>query len=337
MRFEELAKSGDRAEGWEMLDEALRLWEQEAETLAEVPGYSKERSEEEVGEIVKRMMDELKEALTGVIGRDEDGDSAMEDATAEEEEVEAEVGDCPFPDSDVDTDSENEEDAMDTGESSHDQDSEDEAADEADEEDDEIPNPLDADMIEMEATTNTAAVSSPTSSTNISGRRVRFTEFAKISPETLNFVPSLFPDNPAGYPVAQEGDIPFNPYLSATIPALSNTPLLRHHRRRTNADEKRAKSNFRHVSSNYKPGRWASPLGYEKADTSCYCMDWSSAEMHWQEEHLQVEEEKKAFEQMKAISGTYVLTHAFPVAWWAYQTRDRDPPGTSELALESNK
>jgi hypothetical protein len=339
-KLEELAKSKDREEGWEILDEAVRLWEQEAEKLAEVPGYQKEMSAEEVGDIVKRMMDELKNTLSGLVGPDEDGDSTMGNASDEEED--ADVGDSPFGDSDVDTDSEDEgygsehpmaitdelqlQEAAPAGLKAKDTDDADE---DMDDEDVDPPSPTDADMMDAdisdadmadaEPAAGPADASPPTNNSKVLGKRVRISEYTKISPDALNFIPSLFPDNPSGLPQTAPGvDFYFNPY-GFTFSDLSKEPLLRKHRSRVDADGKRRKSFYRHSGDNYRPGRWASPVGYEKANTSCYRMNWDEADHHWKGERHELREERRAYKQIKAISGAYVLTRILPAAWWAYQ------------------
>lgn len=333
MNYEETAQSPAREEGWQMLDDALRLWEREAEKLAEVPGYHKKLSPEELQKIVQRMMDGLQGTSLGTIGappaQDKDGDTAMADAAEEEAEAEAEAWDCPFPDSDSDSDSdtafpdpgtvqhrieqmENEESAMDVEKESIEPKSESNTTATADEGDEDL-DFLDS-KIEIESTSNSDRPETPT--TNASGtKHVRFTKYAQISPEKLNFVPSLFPDNPAGFPLDPEHQfIPVIPYLS-----LSTEPTLRLHRGRTDATYKRPRSNFRHVSQHYKPGRWASPQGYMKADTSCYQMTWEQAEKHWKDLKRDAKVEKAAHKKLKAISGAYLMTHFLPVAWHRYQ------------------
>ncbi|KAF2662542.1 hypothetical protein K491DRAFT_709897 [Lophiostoma macrostomum CBS 122681] len=315
MKFEDLssrdAKSQEKE--WSDVDEALRLWDQEKEGLAEVPGYVKEMSTQEVSDIVKRMMDQLRGTIEGMI--DEDGDSAMADADAADEEEDA---DCPFPDSDVDLDSD-EEGVSELG----DVDSE---ADEEEKDQTISAQPEDArDSTRLDSHANgeqntemdlELPDSNSINSIERPGRRVRFTDFALVCPDSHVFVPSLFPHDTTDI---TSGADALKLALSSLNTKPSTSPTLLPHRRRVDADRKRLKARFKHTSGGYHAGKWASPVGYIKPNTSWYKLGWKELQKQWAESEQEEIEEQEAFDQLKAIAGTWILTRMLGPALWCLE------------------
>lgn len=56
-------------------------------------------------------------------------------------------------------------------------------------------------------------------------------------------------------------------------------------------------------------------------------MDWHDAELTWKLMDQEMEQEKKAFGTLNAISGTWVLTATLPTALWCYEKAMRDRMG----------
>ncbi|KAF2272071.1 uncharacterized protein EI97DRAFT_235669 [Westerdykella ornata] len=306
MQFEQLAASPERAEGWEVLDEAVRLWEQQAEDLAEVPGSTKELSEEEVGDIVKRMLS----SFGGSVGQEADGVEDEDDAD-----------DCPFPDSDVDVGSGSDSDDFDMLDAGpHDlRDVEDGDNDDADPE-------FAASEMEIDSEGSAQLIISEDMAVKRMGKRVRFTDFAHVCPDSLVFQPSLFPHNPAGYPEPQSIEATFlfsNAAMLTASTVLSASPRLLRHRLNTDAAHKRSRRRYHRPSESYLQGRWASPSGYEKLDTACYKKSWREAEAYWKGEVREMKAEKKVYEGLKAVSGAWVLGRMVPLAVWSYEEQRR--------------
>lgn len=313
MQFEQLLTSQERDEGWEVLDEAVKLWEQQAEDLAEVPGSTKELSEEEVGDIVKRMLS----SFGAAIGQAGDGDTGDED--------EDNADDCPFPDSDIDLGS-------DSG--SEDLDMLDAGSDEPGDIDDADNGAMDPDFAADEMEIDSQSVMRPLMSTEdvgkTVGKKVRFTDFAQICPDSLVFLPSLFPHNPAGYPEPQDIAETFlfnNTALLMASTALSTSPRLSRHRTISDAAHKRSRRRYHRSSESYVPGRWASPSGYAKPDTACYKRSWKEAEAYWKGYSRERKAEKKVHEGFKAVSGAWVLGRIVPLAVWSYEEHRRQNIG----------
>jgi hypothetical protein len=154
--------------------------------------------------------------------------------------------------------------------------------------------------------------------------RVRFTEYATVSPQTLNFVPSFFPHDPAGFLEPNKDDIlPNFTTAIAAPPTLSSVPKLQRHRHRTDAN-KRSRRRRWYRGAQYKPGQWKSPPGYEKADTSCYRKEWPEAELHWLQLDLEMGDEKKVHDKLKEISGSWVRMRSLRPALSSFETSMTD-------------
>lgn len=329
LKFEAWAKSEENKEAIKMLEEALGVWEKEVENL-EVPGYNV--GKEEVSDIVKRMMNELGNALGSIIAEtDAAGDTPMTNSDANSMEPEDEDAEaCPFPDSDVDTDSEDDvmvdaHDAREAHSTNGENGEHHPSPPSGGEEDEEEEH---GKFIPMEAHTSTSRPDTPKPGDK---KRVRFTDFAMVSPDTLTFVPSLFPDHPAGYPDSPDG-LNIGASLLTILatgapPKLSSQPTLHPHRHRTESPRKRHRHKFKRSSPQYRPSKWSSPPGYEKPDTGCFRMDWHDAELTWKLMDQEMEQEKKAFGTLNAISGTWVLTATLPTALWCYEKAMRDRMG----------
>jgi hypothetical protein len=317
-------KENEHEHEWPDVDDALRLWDQEKEGLAEVPGYVKEMSTQEVSDIVKQMMDQLRGTIEGLI--DEDGDSAMADADAADEDEEA---DCPFPDSDVDLDSD-EDGVSELGdlESEADEEEKDRLGDqETSAQPEEAQNSVQDTEMDVDL-----PESNSIDSTERPGRRVRFTDFALVCPDSNVFVPSLFPHDTTD--ITSSADA-LNLALSSLNTKPSTSPTLLPHRRRADADRKRLKARFKHTSGNYHPGKWSSPVGYMKPNTSWYKLDWNELQMVWAESEQEAIEEQKTFDELKAIAGTWILVRLlFPALWCLEEMlkkmRDQDQGSSQE-------
>lgn len=314
MKYEELEKKV--SEGKEMLEEAISLWEKECESLAEVPGYAKEMSEKEVGDIVKSMMDSLRGTLAGIVGEVDAEMSEAESEAAEEEEA-AEA--CPFPDSDIDTGAEDE--PMTDAESENVPSSEDDNDEDGEEEEEDESDIVPAEAMDID----TPTTSSPTTpdGTKTFRKRVRFTDFATISSDTLTYIPSLFPHI---FSITNSSDASDALSINLTSLLTVNTQLsssstLRHHRHRTDAYHRRRKYRFKRTKDGYSAGKWASRVGYEKADTSWFKMDWEDAQIQWRESRYEGREERKVFKSLKAIAGTWVLMRVLKPALWTLEER----------------
>jgi hypothetical protein len=301
MKFERLAKSPVRTNEWGTLDEAIELWEKESVALAEVPGYTKEMSEDDVKDIVQRMMSQLQGTIHGLL--DEDGDSSMSDSSEDDD-----VGECPFPDSDVDTDSEDDKASASTGPGAS-----------PDEDDMEVSAQPEVSEDEMETLMPVQnSTSSELDDTETQGERVRFTDFATVSSDALTFLPSAFPHRTDGFRSTQDA-LAINPTLLASSTTLSTTPTLIPHRRRTDAYHSRLRSQFKRRSHHYKAGKWVSPVGYVKLNTSLFRVDWDEVHALLAEQEQEIAEERKVHAALKGVAGTWVLMRVLKPALWSLE------------------
>ncbi|KAF2751407.1 hypothetical protein M011DRAFT_464145 [Sporormia fimetaria CBS 119925] len=313
LEFEQLAASKQREPGWEMLDEALSTWAKEADRMADVPGYPKEMSEDEVKDLVKNMMDQLRSTLAGVLGDDVDEDIAMPGVTDE-----LDMADVEFPDSDAESVSDASSEADSDGRS--DTLTEDTEMTVVDDEHaaDSREHTDDAETMDIDEP-DAVPLTSTSDATLDHGKRVRFTNMAMISPDVMNFVPSLFPDNPLGFPDGENilGELPLMTTLVGGPATLSSTPKLKKHHRHTEVYNKHRRHRYKRRSDGYKRGAWCSPAGYVKANTSWFYAD--DSELSDAIEQKEEKAERKLHRRLKRISGTWVLMRALPIAYWAYR------------------
>jgi hypothetical protein len=118
--------------------------------------------------------------------------------------------------------------------------------------------------------------------------RIRIAEFATISPSTLNY------SNPS-------------PFVK---PPTNTAPTTQLHRLETMATSKRPQSAFWRAGAGYRPGAWASEGFENKANTSCYKLDWEGTE------EMAKQEEMEAEEETAVLRGLRVVTGAWMGLWW---------------------
>jgi hypothetical protein len=123
--------------------------------------------------------------------------------------------------------------------------------------------------------------------------RIKFAPSVTISPAHLNTI------NPS--PFTQ---LPFT-QLPTTI-----THMTQIHRQETMATSKRLQSAFWRPGSDYRPGAWASGAFENKANTSCYKLDWENTEQLARQENEEVEEERAVLKGLKVVTGAWVGL------WW---------------------
>lgn len=162
-------------------------------------------------------------------------------------------------------------------------------------------------------------------SSDLSGpapKKVHYSDVVTLSPERLNCTPTLFPGR--GISLDSPDATEASRLTAAEIQAraakpLDTEPTYQNHSNYVWRKLRRGSRKFHRPGSSYTPGRWASPTGYEKANTSYYHIEWNDAEEAWEKEQEDAWEEEKVFKTLKVISGAYLLSRVVPTAFWCYQ------------------
>ncbi|KAF2634229.1 hypothetical protein P280DRAFT_474788 [Massarina eburnea CBS 473.64] len=130
-------------------------------------------------------------------------------------------------------------------------------------------------------------------------KRVRTTDFATISPDTLTYSDTS--------PLKAKR----SPNSSNALTFSNASPPRVHYHREVTRQKGGRKWSFHRGRKSYMPGLWASPAFSEKANTSFSGVGWDELEkIVDREEKERKEEEDMLREGLKVVSGAWVL------AWW---------------------